>query len=496
MTEKYEIVTTIDANPKVNRSDLAKTFGISAPTVTRIYKEQRNTVLSWFTSGDLSNSTKKIRKANFEDVDQELLLWFKKADSANMDGLSGEVVLEKAQSIALSLGYGDNGPDRSWINRWKSRHDIVCKRRVGEAADVNPEMTNTWLQESLPALMKQFDPCNIYNFDEFALFWKLTPDQTLTFRDKKCVGGKRSKNRITILVGSSMTGEKWPLLMIGKFKKPRCFGKLTLYPIEYKANRRAWMTAEIFEDFIRQIDRKMKIQARKICIVIDNCPAHPMIKGLTNVTLVRLPKNTTSKTQPMDGGVIRMVKSGYRRRLVKRKLVAFETDSAFEVNLLDCMHMLKAAWDNVCSEKIQNCFKHCDFCQAGEEPQLMDETTESEEDLSLWKRLMSKGIVPDDSDVSDYMEIEDDTVTSEPIFAQSAPDVESNSDDDDDTVVAPEPQSATECIKMVNELRRFIQSQSNCDDALKHLQRIDDFCVKIILHGKKQTVIDDYFRKQ
>ncbi|XP_053377288.1 uncharacterized protein LOC123545424 [Mercenaria mercenaria] len=58
---------------------------------------------------------------------------------------------------------------------------------------------------------------DIYNADETGLFFKLTPDKTLEFKNVKCVGGKRSKERITVLVCANMTGEdKVPLFVIGK----------------------------------------------------------------------------------------------------------------------------------------------------------------------------------------------------------------------------------------------------------------------------------------
>jgi hypothetical protein len=40
-------------------------------------------------------------------------------------------------------------------------------------------------------------------------------------------------------------------------------------------------------------------------MIVDNCPAHPHVKGLKSMKLVFLPPNTTSVTQPMDQGVIR-----------------------------------------------------------------------------------------------------------------------------------------------------------------------------------------------
>ena len=41
----------------------------------------------------------------------------------------------------------------------------------------------------------------------------------MAFRGKQCTGGKKSKQRITLLVGANMSGsEKFPLLVIGNSK--------------------------------------------------------------------------------------------------------------------------------------------------------------------------------------------------------------------------------------------------------------------------------------
>jgi hypothetical protein len=64
---------------------------------------------------------------------------------------------------------------------------------------------------------------------------------------EKCIGGKKSKERITVLVGSNASGtEKLPLMVIGKSKNPRCF-KNAILPdeIKYEANKKAWMTGSI-----------------------------------------------------------------------------------------------------------------------------------------------------------------------------------------------------------------------------------------------------------
>ena len=75
-------------------------------------------------------------------------------------------------------------------------------------------------------------------------------------------------------------------------------------PTKYESNKKAWMTSEIFKSWLLKLDKKMQNQNRKICMIVDNCPAHPRVNGLKAIQLSFLPPNTTSRTQLMDQGII------------------------------------------------------------------------------------------------------------------------------------------------------------------------------------------------
>ena len=60
------------------------------------------------------------------------------------------------------------------------------------------------------------------------------------------------------------------------------------------------MDRKLFEEWLRELDRKFAFEGRNVAFVIDNCPAHPHIDNLKASKLYFLSPNTTSKTQPMD----------------------------------------------------------------------------------------------------------------------------------------------------------------------------------------------------
>ena len=98
--------------------------------------------------------------------------------------------------------------------------------------------------------------------------------------------------------------EKYPLLVLGKFKNPRCFNGIKQLPVNYDANSKAWMTSEIFTAWIKKFDCSMHQQDRRVLLFVDNCRAHPHVTQLKATKLVFLPPNTTAKLQPCDQGII------------------------------------------------------------------------------------------------------------------------------------------------------------------------------------------------
>ncbi|XP_057316743.1 tigger transposable element-derived protein 4-like [Hydractinia symbiolongicarpus] len=176
-------------------------------------------------------------------------------------------------------------------------------------------MTSSWNETTLPTILSNYKLEDTFNADEFGLFYQCLPEKTYHFKGEKCSGGKKSKLRFTGMAAASATGEKLPMFVIGKSKKPRCFNNIKHLPCQYTSQKKSWMDSEIFENWVRKLDQKFRVDGRKIVLIIDNCPAHPSISNLTNIHLVFLPPNTTSVLQPMDQGVIRSLKAHYRRRV-------------------------------------------------------------------------------------------------------------------------------------------------------------------------------------
>ena len=106
---------------------------------------------------------------------------------------------------------------------------------------------------------------------------------------------------------------------------------------------------------VMQIDNKFVAEGRKIALIVDNFPAHPNIDKLQAVGLNFLPLNTTSKTQPMDQGVIRSLKAHYQAHVVKKYIANIDSNKRVpNISILTAMSYLAEAWDREKSELVSD----------------------------------------------------------------------------------------------------------------------------------------------
>lgn len=152
-----------------------------------------------------------------------------------------------------------------------------------------------------------------------------------------------------------MTGtEKLKPLVIGKSKLPRCFKGCKSLPLDYEANKEAWMTTEIFEKWLIKLDKKIIKERRKILLFIDNCTAHDAILSLKAVKVKFLTPNTTSKLQPLDRRVIKNFKTFYRKEIVRKMITDMEQRNESRINVLHAIRFTDKAWRYVTSITISN----------------------------------------------------------------------------------------------------------------------------------------------
>lgn len=125
-----------------------------------------------------------------------------------------------------------------------------------------------------------------------------------------------------------------------------------------------------FQEWLKRFDAQMRAANRHILLLMDNAPSHITDECPTpNVEVCPLPRNTTSKIQPMDALIIAAFKRHYRRFHLQN---ALDRDEKNEVNLykvdqLTAMRWCLASWNEISQQAIENCFCHTGMFEAVED---------------------------------------------------------------------------------------------------------------------------------
>jgi hypothetical protein len=250
--------------------------------------------------------------------------------------INGEMVKTAAHQLWDKMGDFRGMTEPKWSDKWlfdfRARYKIRKFRQHGEAGSVDKEQAQERLQEC-QEIAKLYPTEDVYNTDETGLFWLLVPDTTLA--TKAWSGRKKKKDRISVLVTVNGDGtHKVDHWIIGHANNPRCFGKgkakIQHMLMHWRANKKAWMTASIFMEFLVYFDQQMRVvkPGKNVLLFMDSFSTHesgvkqlleedrekPWAERSLRQTRVEfLPTNATSLYQPCDQGIIANLKVYYRK---------------------------------------------------------------------------------------------------------------------------------------------------------------------------------------
>ncbi|XP_064465488.1 tigger transposable element-derived protein 6-like [Ornithodoros turicata] len=287
------------------------TLGLDIPrsTLGDILKDSEK----WLGAGKENDTTLRERSGREASLEEPLLTWFTDIRNRAVP-VSDAMLIEKARLFGGKLDVPSTFMySKGWLHRFKQRHGLRRFILQGESDSVDHQAVDVG-RGTLRSTLGGFAHDDVYNLDETSLFYKLGPSTTLST--------------------PAGTDKRQPVVT-GKSKRPRCFG-MTFDPAvycDYYSNRKAWMTTAIFQTVLKKLDRDMRLQGRRVILVIDNATCHSGIGlELSNVELCFLPKNTTSHLQPLDAGIIKAFKAAYHRDLVSLLVDRAEQGEEMAIN--------------------------------------------------------------------------------------------------------------------------------------------------------------------
>ncbi|XP_053201166.1 uncharacterized protein LOC128386195 [Panonychus citri] len=259
--------------------------------------------------------------------------------------------------------YHENGStdflaSNGYLETLKKRLCIKNIKLHGDAASVDEVKVHEWKLSTLP-IINEYSPVDIYNIDETGLFIKKLPEQTFILETDdpeigQLRGVKQDKTRVSIVCACNMVGDKEKLTVIYKCAKPRAFQNINFdyskLPVNYYYNSTA--------------DEKLQLNNRKILLLLDNFRGHYISYEPKNIRFLFLEPNSTSKTQPLDAGIIKSFKDHYLSRYSQilyesHRLKQIDvTEFVKKFDILKVIKIVHLAWQDVKPEIIGNCWKH------------------------------------------------------------------------------------------------------------------------------------------
>lgn len=278
---------------------------------------------------------------------------------------TGEILIAKARDIWRSLPQYKDRPEphfsSGWLHRFRQRHNIKSQNRHGEAGSITQEAEEE--MAGIRTISGEYNEEDIYNMDETGLFWRLTPSNGLSSSTQP--GVRKDKTRISLVCCVNASGTDWlPIWFIGKAQTPRALRKINIPTMggQWRWNKKAWMNQILMKEWLLAF--YSHIGSRTVLLTMDNFSAH--LSGLElapppyNIRIQWLPRNSTSRYQPLDQWIIQNLKIYYRKQWLQYMLDAYENNlnPLNTITILDAIRWVLRAWNHdIIPTTINNCFR-------------------------------------------------------------------------------------------------------------------------------------------
>ena len=243
------------------------------------------------------------------------------------------------------------------MSRWIHRYDIKLKTLQGESAECDLSKKREWLDTTFTDITRKFKPEDIFNGDEAGLFIEQITRKSYCYADERPQGGKIVKRRVTVLLAASMTGEKFPSVIISSQQYPTAVMKYSIRSYDYFVQEHQWMDLVTFERILELWNSRLKVLRRNIALIVDGATVHHTDNVYSNISLYFLPPSQTAIMQPLDQGIIRSFKSIYRTLLFDFTVQKRMKGARGSWRLTTFIRMICQAWAKVKTETVCNCFR-------------------------------------------------------------------------------------------------------------------------------------------
>jgi hypothetical protein len=203
---KYKVIRLLDKKTPNNeilnqfKSELRDVYNIS-----KIKKNREKIIREFETS--TSAKVKSLKKSDYPLVEKGLIDFI---SECNTLGVPVNTLLIKAKANELAVIHNITGfkCSNGFVTRFKARNGITFQVSHGDAEGVSDDICNEWVNNKLPEFVKDYKPEDIFNGDEFGLFWRIPPNKSFVIKGKKFKTGKKSRERVSVFICANVTGKE------------------------------------------------------------------------------------------------------------------------------------------------------------------------------------------------------------------------------------------------------------------------------------------------
>ncbi|XP_015122026.1 jerky protein homolog-like [Diachasma alloeum] len=361
------------------RHIVAKELGVHSSTVDGWIKNEK-ALQKWATehNGVMPTAKKRLRKPVHELIDRAMWLWHRERSAAgcSITGPSAKIQallfrnqLKIAQTFTASQG---------WLTKWQRRYGVKFSPQNGassaqQAALEDDKIAADKYRAKLVAMIETegLTSDQVFFCHLIGLNYRQLPDLVMNVKwTPEGHPQKQLKERITLLACTNASGScKIPLVLVGKFPKPRAIKNLTQLPVCYRNQMSSYMTGRIFtdwfnNDFCPTVNELLISRGvpPKAILFMDNCLLLPHEMKNQDIRVELLPRNISVLLQPFDKAWLRNLKVSYRQQLIKFLMnnlsVGVSLDEAMKnLTIREVIFWLANSWSKLSDDMIVQSWK-------------------------------------------------------------------------------------------------------------------------------------------
>lgn len=276
-------------------SIIAKNLNVTNKTVKNWLKNS-DKLLKWEDEhcGKLLEQQKRMRKADNDLVDKATWIWYKQKRACSPGvNIPGPLVQTQAKYFNDLINKSKNEDkvfeaSKGWLDKWRKRNNIGHFN--GKKLSCDSDFSKLYKQEFDNYLQAQHLTLDqIFYCDKTIINYKVMPKKIIDENNKEPDSNNSSSNnnndnlkkeRVTIMTCCNATGTfKLPLLVIGKYPKPRAIKNLSSLPVNYTSDPSTNLTYDIFKewfeaDFIPRVSNFLTegtLPYKRATLFMDNC---------------------------------------------------------------------------------------------------------------------------------------------------------------------------------------------------------------------------------